>query len=968
VDASKRIGAIETRDVVDLAQDRPPSIGSVTKDSSPTAKIELFRSFFRGREDVYPRRFESRKTGKSGYAPACANEWIRGVCEKPRIKCTECPNRRFFEVTNEVVGWHLSGRDDRGCDFVMGLYPMLLDETCFFLAVDFDGEEWQTDAGAFLETCQRFEMPAVLERSRSGNGGHVWFFFENAISASLARKLGSHILTETMEHRPEIGLGSYDRLFPNQDTLPKGGFGNLIALPLQKQARQRDNTVFLDEQFQPYADQWWFLASVRRIKREKVEALVRDAESKGRIVGVRMALADEDDDNPWTAPPSRRRKEPIIAGPLPEKLEAVLGDQIYIEKEGLVPALRNRLLRLAAFQNPEFYRAQSMRLPTYDKTRIIACAEDHAKHFALPRGCLEEVLEMLESLKIQTVLRDERFGGRSLNVSFSGTLRPEQQLAAEAMIKSDTGVLAATTAFGKTVVAAWLISQRRVNTLILVHRQQLLEQWIERLSSFLGVPTKEIGRLGGGQKKLTGALDVALIQSLVRKEMVDDRVADYGNLIVDECHHISARSFELVVRRAKAKFVTGLSATVSRKDGHHPIIFMQCGPVRHRVNARTQAAGRPFRHHVLVRPTGFRADVASDSDARAEFHQLYEALQNDDKRNHMICADVVSAVNQGRSPLVLTERIEHLQRLAQLLSPAIPNLILLQGGQTKKELVAALARLAEIPRTAGRAVLATGKYIGEGFDDPRLDTLFLTLPISWRGTIAQYVGRLHRLHDGKREALVYDYADLDIPMLARMFDRRCRGYEALSYTILLPGSALPGWPAEVPLPVDPEWKRDYSASVRRLIRDGVDIPLANMFVHVARSPDANAKGADRARSASEAFLFRRLQTLPATVGRFCLNVELPISFDGSGKMEVDLLCAETGVVIELDGAQHLGDADAYRRDRRKDGLLQQNGYFVLRFLAEDAGKRLDHILDTILAALVHCEKKKGFDPARHATG
>jgi superfamily II DNA or RNA helicase/very-short-patch-repair endonuclease len=918
----------------------------------------LFRSLFRGREDVYPRRFESRKTGKSGYAPACANEWIRGVCEKPRIKCTDCPNRRFLQITDEVIGWHLSGRDDRGFDFVMGVYAMLQDETCFFLAVDFDGENWQPDAAAFLKTCRRLDVPAVLERSRSGDGGHVWFFFEDAIPANLARKLGSHILTETMEHRPDIGLHSYDRLFPNQDTLPKGGFGNLIALPLQKQARRRSNTVFLDEQFRPYVDQWAFLASLRPISRAQVEALVRDAECKGRVVGVRMALADENDENPWTAPPSRRRKEPPITGPLPEALEVILGDQIYVSKENLLPALRNRLIRLAAFQNPEFYRAQSMRLPTYDKPRIIACAEDHPKHLAVPRGCLDEVVETLKVLKIKPVLRDERFGGNSLNVSFTGVLRPEQQLAAEALLRHDTGVLAATTAFGKTVVAAWLIAKRGVNTLILVHRQQLLEQWIERLSSFLSLPAKGIGRLGGGCKKLTGLLDVALMQSLVRKEVVDDRVADYGNLIVDECHHISARSFELVVRRAKAKYVTGLSATVTRKDGHHPIIFMQCGPVRHRVDAKTQAALRPFTHQVLVRPTGFHATSASDPDPRAEFHQLYEALRNDDKRNQMICADVVSAVIQGRSPLVLTERIEHLQRLAQLLSSNIPHLILLRGGQSRKELNAALARLAEIPATAGRVVLATGKYIGEGFDDARLDTLFLALPVSWRGTIAQYVGRLHRLHEGKHEVRVYDYADLDVPMLARMFDKRCHGYESLGYTILLPGSALPGWPAEVPLPIDPEWKRDYAASVRRLIRDGLDVPLANMFVHVARSPTANAEGEGRARSASEAFLYRRLQTLPATAGRFRLNVELPISFDGAGKMEVDLLCAQAGVVIELDGGQHLADAEAYRRDRRKDALLQQNGYFVLRFLAEDAGKRLDQVLDTVLAALVHCEKNK----------
>ena len=509
------------------------------------------------------------------------------------------------------------------------------------------------------------------------------------------------------------------------------------------------------------------------------------------------------------------------------------------------------------------------------------------------------------------------------------------------------------------MIAAWLIAQRGVNTIVLVHRQQLLEQWIERLSAFLGLPTNAIGRLGGGRRKLTGRLDVALIQSLVRKGSVNDSIGNYGHVIVDECHHLSAHSFEMVARRAKAKFVVGLSATIARKDGHHPIIFMQCGPVRHRVDAKSQAAMRPFTHQVHVRPTAFRLSQEPDPDARAEFHQLYEGLRNDDARNRMICADVRSAVNEGRSPLVLTERTEHLQELARRLSPDIPHLILLRGGQTKRELESALARLAEIPNTSGRVILATGKFIGEGFDDPRLDTLFLALPVSWRGTIAQYAGRLHRLHEGKHEVRVYDYADLNVPMLSRMFDRRCRGYESLGYTILLPASALPGWPVEVPLPVNPEWKKDYAASVRRLIRDGVDVPLAGLFVPAARNPSSEAEGEDRARSASEAFLFRRLESLPETTGRFRLNSELSIPFDGAGQMEVDFLCAGAALVIELDGAQHLSDAEAYRRDRRKDTLLQQHGYFVLRFLAEDVGKCLDSVLDTILATLAN----RGIAPA-----
>jgi superfamily II DNA or RNA helicase/very-short-patch-repair endonuclease len=847
--------------------------------------------------------------------------------------------------------------DNLGRDFVVGLYPMLADETCYLLAIDLDGDGWQEDARALRETCQRLAVPVALERSRSGKGGHLWLFFAEAIPAGMARNLGSYLLTETMDSRPEIGLASYDRLFPNQDTLPKGGFGNLIALPLQKKPRAVGNSIFLDEQLQPYQDQWAFLSSVVKIERAQVEALAREAERRGRIIGVRRAFGEEEDDFPWAAPPSRRQKDPPIVGPLPQRLELVLGDQIYIPEEHLPPGLRNRLLRLAAFQNPDFYRAQAMRLPTFGKPRIIHCAEEGPKYLSLPRGCLGETQELLAALAIEMEVRDERLAGTPIDVRFQGELRPEQQLAANALAAHDIGVLAATTAFGKTVVAAWLIARRGVNTLVLVHRQQLLEQWVERLASFLGVSAKSIGQLSGGRKKLTGGLDVALMQSLVRKGVVQDCLGNYGHVVVDECHHLPARSFELVACRAKARFVTGLSASITRKDRHHPIIFMQCGPVRYRVNARQQAATRPFSHHVLVRPTGFRSPVMPAADSRLEFQRLYEALAQDARRNEMICRDVIAAVHAGRFPLVLTERTEHLQLLATKLS-AIPRVIILQGGMGRKQARAAMASLAEAPDRHGRVLLATGAYLGEGFDEPRLDTLFLTLPVSWRGTIAQYVGRLHRLHEGKREVQVYDYADLDVPMLARMFDRRCEGYEAAGYALLLPGSAVPGWPPEVPLPIDPEWKRNYAASVRRLVRDGVDVPLADLFVRTAVTPKPDAEGVARARSATEAFLFRRLQTLEPTAGRFQLNAELPIPFDTRGRMEVDFLCEPAQVVVELDGGQHLADLETYRRDRHKDVALQERGYLVLRFLAEDVGKRLDEVLDGILRALAHQDSRR----------
>jgi very-short-patch-repair endonuclease len=470
------------------------------------------------------------------------------------------------------------------------------------------------------------------------------------------------------------------------------------------------------------------------------------------------------------------------------------------------------------------------------------------------------------------------------------------------------------------------------------------------------VDPAQVGMIGGGRRKPTGVIDVALIQSLVRKGEVSDLVGSYGHLLVDECHHLSAVSFELAARRAKARYVLGLSATVARKDGHHPIIFMQCGPVRYRVNARQHAALQPFAHNVLVRPTGFRAAEPAEADARVEFQKLNEGLMRAPARNQIICADVLAAVRAGRFPLVLTERTEHLRLLGEELAKGVEQVIVLQGGMGRKEIQAAMASLAQVPDGQSRVLLATGKYIGEGFDEPRLDTLFLTMPISWRGTIAQYVGRLHRLHHGKREVQVYDYADLDVPMLARMFDRRCAGYEAAGYTLLLPGSAVPGWPPEVPLPIDPEWKREYAASVRRLVLDGVDLPLADLFLHAARSPAKEAEGVARARSATEAFLYRRLETLPSTKGRFRLNTELPIPFDARGRMEVDFLCDAMRLVIEVDGAQHLADAEAYRRDRRKDVALQEQGYFVLRFLNEDVSKNLEEVLDAILRAITHLSR------------
>jgi superfamily II DNA or RNA helicase len=762
------------------------SVRIVTNESTQEHKIALFRSLFRGREDVYPRRFESKRTGKSGFQPVCRNEWIRPICQKPKIKCGDCENRDFIPLSDDVIRNHLIGIDpaDRyRREFVTGVYPMLVDETCWFLAVDFDKEAWKENSKAYLETCRRFNVPAALERSRSGNGGHIWIFFSEPIPAKLARQLGAFMLTQAMETRPEMGFNSYDRFFPSQDTLPRGGFGNLIALPLQKKPREKGNSLFVDENFLPYADQWSYLSAVQHMSCAEVQSVVDKAAYRGGVLGVRFVSTDEDDISPWLYSPSGKKPEIKIVGPLPDRIDLVLANQIYVDKEGLPPALKNKLIRLAAFQNPEFYKAQAMRFPTFDKPRIVHCCEDFPKHIGLPRGCLEDVTELLHSLGIQTRIIDDRFVGERIKTEFVGTLRSEQRMAAEALLEHDTGVLAASTAFGKTVVAAYLIAKRSVNTLILVHLKELLYQWIDRLNAFLDVSIEDIGQIGGGKRKPTGIVDVATIQSLGRKGVVNDIVAKYGYLIVDECHHISARSFEIVARQCKAKYVTGLSATVTRKDGHHPIIFMNCGPVRYKVDDKKQAAERPFVHKVVVRETNFKMPTSFEVDQYTAIHEIYKALLQSDERNQVIVTDVINAIKNNRFPVILTERVEHLETLKSLLEDKISNLIVMKGGMGKKQRQAALNALESLPDDAEKALLATGRYLGEGFDDQRLDTLFLTLPISWRGTLNQYAGRLHRIHKSKKEVAIYDYADFNVPVLARMFDRRLKGYHSIGYEI-----------------------------------------------------------------------------------------------------------------------------------------------------------------------------------------
>ena len=747
---------------------RLPQSGSTAPQSESSAftteeKIALFRRLFRGRDDVYPIRWEN-KAGKSGYSPACANEWKRGICEKPRIKCSDCSARLLLPVTDQTLFDHLAGNQ------TIGVYPLLSDDSCYFLAVDFDKADWRDDAKAFIHSCRELNVPVTLEISRSGNGAHAWVFFSSAIAARDARRLGTALISHTCNRTRQLELGSYDRLFPNQDTMPKGGFGNLIALPLQKQPRERNCSVFVDDAFIPYTDQWAFLASIHSMSFQDIEPTILLATGNTHPLDVTF-ISDEDLKEPWKRPGANSKK---LTDPMPESIEVTLANLVYIEKALLPQPLLNRLIRLAAFQNPEFYKAQAMRFPVWDKPRVIGCAENFPEHIGLPRGCVEPALELLKEHGIRCDIKDERFPGQSLDIQFEGKLRDDQKRAAKAMLKYDAGILCAPTAFGKTVTGAALIARRGVNTLILVHRTELLKQWKERLQTFLSVNKKDIGTMGGGKVKPSGIIDIAVLQTLTRREELLDKLDNYGQVIVDECHHLSAFSFESILKRTKAKYVLGLTATPIRRDGQQPIIYMQCGPIRYTAETPENA---PKQLEVI--PCYITSTINTPPDVRIQ--DIFRHVAENPDRTNAIADKVKALYEQGRKVLVLTERTDHLDHIKDALTDSIDTFYSLHGRMSKKQRATVIKELDELPADAPRVLLATGKLVGEGFDHPPLDTLVLTMPISWKGTLQQYAGRLHRDHSTKNNVKIIDIVDTGHPALLKMWDRRQRGYRAMGY-------------------------------------------------------------------------------------------------------------------------------------------------------------------------------------------
>jgi superfamily II DNA or RNA helicase len=741
--------------------------GAVAGPNTAAEKVALFRRMFAGRQDVFPRLWVNARDGRKGYAPACSNEWVRGVCEKPRVRCGDCDQQAFLPVTDEVVEGHLLGRH------VVGVYPLLPDGTCRFLAMDFDDEGWQEDVAALTATCRRLGVPIAVERSRSGDGAHAWFFYSEPVQARVARRMGFGLLAETGAKVRDLGLKSFDRLFPNQDALPKGGFGNLIALPLQKAARRAGNSEFVDESLRPWPDQWRFLAGHPALSGAQAATLATSLNRNG----------GGEPDRGATTPANGNAPPPTGDEPRwPEKVAATLAARLTVATEGLHSVHVGALRRLAAFSNPEFFRRRNLRLSTARTPRFIGSAEDVEGGISLPRGLLEAVRRLLDERGVAFELDDARVDGGGLSASFSGELTPRQNDAVAALTPHDDGVLVAPPGSGKTVVAAAMIARRGRSTLVLVHRRALVEQWIARLRSFLAVTGKDVAAATKSKRAATAPIVVATLQSLARRPDLERIARRFGHVVVDECHHVPARSFERVFDAVGPRFLLGLTATPKRRDGLDPLLSMRLGPVRH-VAPPIRDGAPSLRLH----PCESALDAGS-LPADTPIQSLYALAAADPARNDLILDVVLTAYDAGRSVLLLTERRDHLELLAGSLRRVVPDLCVLHGG------LGTLARKAEVARLSTgsvRLVAATGRYIGEGADFPALDTLVIALPVAWKGTVVQYVGRIQRATADKRDVLVYDVGDPRVPAFARMAEKRRRALRALGFEVVADEAAAP---------------------------------------------------------------------------------------------------------------------------------------------------------------------------------
>ena len=779
-----------------------PDQGARIKKFDVTDKIasDFFMMFCRGRKDVYDLRYTNPKTGKNGYYSQCFNRWDRGchIQKKDGVRCKDCELRAYKPVTLPLIKAHMNGTDPNGND-VVAIYPMLENNLCQLLVFDFDNhakgaeqedyanidDGWKEEINALRRICKNLDVDAVVERSRSGRGAHLWIFFKEMVPARLARRFGFALLEKGAESVNLKSFKYYDRMIPTQDALPEGGLGNVIALPLQGMALKSGNSAFIDENWNAYEDQLNVLAGTRRLTRQGIEDYLSLWYSTGSI------SEDNGTDAPWD------KNSEIEAGSVKGVVRIVLADRIYIDSTGMSNKTKRQLRRMATFSNKQYFQNQAMDMPNYDESRFIYLGSDEGKYIVLPRGLREEILKKFDNAGISYKIEDKRTKGQELNISFRGELRESQIPAVETMLENETGILHAATAFGKTVVCCDMIARRGISTLILVDRADLMNQWIKRLEEFLDIDeelpeyqTKTgrtrkrkslIGNLQGAHDTLTGIVDVAMIRSLKKKDGFHPKLKEYAQVYFDECHHAASDSAIEVLQEINAKYVYGVTATPKRGDGKEKINEFLLGPIRYRFTAKDRAEEQNINHLVYPR---FTRTVKPHHLSKTPYgNDAYELIRNNDVRDEQIIRDVADCVQAGRTPVVLTKYVDHAKKLSERLKTYADRLILLTGANGTKARRAQVEELNKVDNSDSLILVGTGSLLGEGFDFPRLDTLFMATPVSGENVVEQYVGRLNRDYDGKENVIVYDYVDSHIPKFDKMYAARLKAYKKIGYEL-----------------------------------------------------------------------------------------------------------------------------------------------------------------------------------------
>lgn len=780
-------------------------VGDIIFPELGSEHASLLYSYFKGRQDVY-----SLRSSKKGYYTQCNNFWKYGICPKrdgTKIKCQDCSSQDYKELKGRVILQHLQGiKED--CTDVVGLYPLFPDGSCWFLVFDFDNhdesaepsKEWQQEVNALREMCSVLGIDSLVERSRSGKGAHVWIFFSDPIQASKARKFGESLLRKGAESVSLKNFTYYDRMMPMQDFLPEGKLGNLIALPLQGRALRNGNSAFVDESWNTYKDQWKRLRETRRLSEKEVDDLIElwcpddDAMSIFQNDVVEDTAAGHTSLLFGQTPASANRD--FHAEDADGSVKIILSDGIYVNKKGLKDRMQNAIRRIAAYSNPQFFQTLKLGFSTKDTPRIVYNGYDEGDYIVIPRGCYDELISQLSVAGVRYDVVDKRQKGRKIDIHFNGDLYSEQQIAAEKMLYNDIGVLAAATAFGKTVLGAYLIAEKKVNALVLVHNVEIMNNWIKDLSSFLTIneelPTYTtpkgrvkkrsslIGTFSSQKDSTTGIIDIAMITSLGREDNINELVRNYGMVIVDECHHAAAVTHENVLRAVTARYVYGMSATINRGDKQDKKMFMQLGPIRHRYTAKERAQKQGIGHYIYPRFTRL-VDLNQSEDKNPS--DYYRLIMQSELRNMQIVSDVIDCVKRGRTPVVMTKYKEHAQKLYDMLQGVADHVFLLQGGKSLKERAAIREQMAAVRADESLVLVAIGQYVGEGFNYPRLDTMLLAMPISFEGNVEQHAGRLNRDYEGKKDAIIFDYIDQHVPTLKRMYYKRLRAYKKIGYEV-----------------------------------------------------------------------------------------------------------------------------------------------------------------------------------------